>query len=113
MSEVQDQFLDAMQEANEDVAAGKAAAFLFNAMAEAEAINEAVNATEFGEVPADRQFFSIGRICEMVGQSPVAIRAAAKSAGVTPQFSLNDIGYYAGDAVLKIRHQLMGALHAE
>jgi hypothetical protein len=80
-------------------AAQRVAGALVMAAAEAAAV-EGIQLDD--DIPADKQFFSIGHACQLAQVTPTALRAVMKALGIRFAYSQNDIGYLDGNAVLAV-----------
>lgn len=48
------------------------------------------------QVPAEKQFFSCGKLASILRVPPSMVRAVAKAAGVKPVFAIDDQVYFSG-----------------
>jgi hypothetical protein len=55
---------------------------------------------------ADRQFLSIGFLCQMFQRTPAELRSILAAASIPPSHSVNGISYYDGRAVETLRSAL-------
>lgn len=58
------------------------------------------------ECDVDKQFFSLGKICEHFQLAPVAVRELMSRSGVRFTYCCNDIPFLDGAALLKMHHYL-------
>lgn len=102
-----DQFLRAMREANTEEAALQSACIVSARLALAAAtVEEIERQLPEDRVPLDRQLFSIGRLCQILGVSPIEVRAAMQLAAVKISMTLNETIYLDAHALLAIRDEL-------
>jgi hypothetical protein len=61
---------------------------------------------EFGEVPAEKQAFSLGYACQLFQAAPPVIREIMKRASVRFSASVNDVPYIDGNGLLAMNRYL-------
>jgi hypothetical protein len=67
--------------------------------------NERLNLDDPG-IPAERQYYSIGFIAQMLGQPPHFVISLARDAGVGPAYSHNGVPTFDGKAVERMAEHM-------
>lgn len=72
----------------------------------AKTLDELEPKVEFGEVPADKQMFSLGYCCQLFQVAPPIVREIARRAEVRFACAVNDVPYLDGDGVVQMNRYL-------
>jgi hypothetical protein len=58
------------------------------------------------EVPAERQYFRLGKVCEIIQAAPPVVREICKRAGVKFVASVDDVPFIDGDGLREVLRYL-------
>lgn len=106
-------FLEALLNEDQGEVVRKAVQAVALGMIRADAAIQAIERSCVADdISPDKQFFSVGFACQILGCNPDQLRAAMKAGRVKMDHSRNDVAYLTGEALVVAGRHLLGVAPA-